>query len=407
MNNINILRVKLLIICCGIGVLVSAQNLAGVWKGNLSQQGSSAQYTYEMRITQDGASISGIAVSKAPTGDSARFNLTGIWDAGKIILQELQQLEPKTPRWCLKYVELQLTQEGNQSILSGPWKADACEPGRMRLSKTKAFQQEVITETIPFSMPGRWTGHLSQSDREYGFYYELEIAEGGTGVSYIVSEDNGGSANHALTWAHNEASGQVSIRESEVVKRTDPQWPWCIKSANFRLRKTDQSYIIEGSWEGYIEGWEGQRKGRCASGSILLEKPILTRQTVKMVEEAYQVAEKNTLRTVKVGRVLEVQSERLQIQVWDNGTVDGDAVTLFLNGERLLYNYRVSKRKMTVPVQLKQDNNFLILHAEDIGSISPNTVAVSVNDGVKEQVIILSSNLNFSGAVMIRRFRRQ
>ena len=402
-----LLRVKLVVILWCIGSALVAQNLAGVWKGSLSQQGSSAQYTYEMHITQDGAAISGIAISMAPTGDSARFNLTGIWDDGQLILQELQQLEPETPRWCLKYVELKLTQEANQYILSGNWKADACEPGRIQVRKTKQTQQEVITETVPFRINGRWTGHLSQVDREYGFYYELDLAEGGTGISYIVSEDNGGSANHALRWVYDQSSALISIKESEIVNRTDPQWPWCIKSANFRMRKADQRYIIEGSWEGYIEGWEGIQKGKCASGTLYLEKPILTRQTVATVEEAYHKSEKSSLRTVKVGRVLEVQNERLQIQVWDNGTVDGDAVTLFLNGERLLYNYRVSKRKMTVPVQLKQDNNFLILHAEDIGSISPNTVAVSVNDGVKEQVIIMSSNLNFSGAVMIKRFRRK
>ena len=102
---------------------------------------------------------------------------------------------------------------------------------------------------------------------------------------------------------------------------------------------------------------------------------------------------------------LEVQGSRLNIHVWDNGTVDGDRVTLFLNGERLLYNHYVNKHKMAIPVTLKQDNNFLILHAEDIGSITPNTVAVSVDDGVKEQTIILSSNLDFSGAVMIRRLK--
>ena len=41
-------------------------------------------------------------------------------------------------------------------------------------------------------------------------------------------------------------------------------------------------------------------------------------------------------RTIKVERVLEVQSSSIKIKVWDNGTVDGDVATLFLNGERIL-----------------------------------------------------------------------
>lgn len=381
------------------------QNLAGIWKGTLSQQGASAPYTYEMRINQDGTSVSGIAVSRAVTGDSARFTLTGLWDNGKLILQELTQIEPKTPRWCLKYAVLELKLENDQYRLSGGWTADACSPGRMELSKSVTARQEVVVEETPFTITGQWTGHLNQTDREYGFYYEFDLSDDGTGQSYIVSEGNGGSARHALRWTYDESTGRLRIEESEVIQREDPKWPWCIKSATFQLRKADQRYVIEGNWDGYIEGYKGVPKGRCAAGSLYLEKPVLTRQTLKMVADDYRSTDENNIRTVKVERVIEVQNDQLQIRVWDNGTVDGDAVTLFINGKRLLYNYRVSKRKMTVPIKLEQDNNFLILHAEDIGSIAPNTVAVSVYDGVKEQTLILSSNLDFSGAVMIKRFR--
>ncbi len=53
---------------------------------------------------------------------------------------------------------------------------------------------------------------------------------------------------------------------------------------------------------------------------------------------------------------------------------------------------------------LRKENNLLILHAEDLGAIIPNTVAVSIYDGSKEEIIILSSNLNVSGAILIRQF---
>lgn len=399
------LRAKFTMVGILLGFLAFGQNLAGIWKGTLTQEGSSGQYTYELRLSQEGNSISGISVSHAPTGDSARFSLTGILDNGQLILQELTQMEPETPRWCLKYAELKLERQDNAYQLSGGWTADACKPGRITVRKAVTMREEVVTEVEPFTITGEWTGHLNQSDREYGFYYEIKLSEGGTGQSYIVSEGSGGSARHALTWRYDEATRKLWIEESRVVERQDPDWPWCIKSAAFSLRKADQRYVLEGDWQGFIEGYKGIAKGRCAAGSLILEKPIVTRQTLKMVADDYQGAGQNNIRAVKVERVLEVKSKDLQIRVWDNGTVDGDVVTLFINGRRLLYNYRVSKRKMTIPVTLDRDNNFLILHADDIGSISPNTVAVSVYDGVHEQTIILSSNLDFSGAVMIRRFR--
>ena len=108
---------------------------------------------------------------------------------------------------------------------------------------------------------------------------------------------------------------------------------------------------------------------------------------------------------MKIDKVIQVQSKKLRIKVWDNGTVDGDFVTLLLNGKKILDNYRVDKRKWSIPVEILEGDNFLILHAEDLGDISPNTVAVSIDDGVKEVIIVMSSNLDVSGAILIKPFR--
>ena len=56
----------------------------------------------------------------------------------------------------------------------------------------------------------------------------------------------------------------------------------------------------------------------------------------------------------------------------------------------------------TFPIQLREESNFLIMHANDLGDIAPNTVALSIDDGVKEQRLIVSSNLAESGAVLIK-----
>jgi len=162
--------------------------------------------------------------------------------------------------------------------------------------------------------------------------------------------------------------------------------------------------VLEGAWEGYIEG-NTPPEGRCAPGTIVLEKPILTRSIVKTIEQPFQAYEISTQRQAKIMSTVEVKSANIKLKIWDNGTVDGDIATVFLNGEQLVKRYRVSKYKYSIPVTLKEDNNFLILHAEDLGDIPPNTVAVSVDDGIREQIIVLSSNLKESGAILIRQFK--
>jgi hypothetical protein len=134
-----------------------------------------------------------------------------------------------------------------------------------------------------------------------------------------------------------------------------------------------------------------------------LEKPVIKKEEAAQ-KPVYQDYLTNQGRKVQAERVLEVRRKQVKIRVWDNGTVDGDVLSLFVNGELLLKNYRVTRNKYELFVTLDKPVNYLILHAINLGSISPNTVAVSVDDGTGEQVVIVSSNLDTSGAVMIREF---
>ena len=385
----------------------TAQDLTGRWEGYLNQDGLADTFLYQINIEQDGKGVSGTSTSKTKDGSNgAKFLVSGLWENKRLILQELQQLEPNAPLWCLKFAELEYSAEPGQHILSGRWKATDCTPGDIYLWKKATFKKSTIVDTftrmIPPTITGKWTGTLSQSDRDYGFYFEVDLNEGDVGQSYIVSEDNGGSATHALKWEM--VDNEISFRERDIIKKSDGNWRWCIKSAILKFNREEAKLTLEGDWEGYIEGYS-MSTGSCANGRLYLEKPILTETIVKEKQVAVDLYEKEYKRTVKIARVLEVSQPNIKIKVWDNGTVDGDIVTLFLNGDRILYKQRVTKRKLGIPVTLTRESNFLILHAEDLGDISPNTVAVSVDDGVEEQIIILSSNLEESGAVLIREFK--
>ena len=384
-----------------------AQQLGGEWEGRLVQDGKQEAFYYLLQIEQEGNAFSGSSFSRTPDGErSARFVVTGFLDGDQLILQEIQQLEPAEPKWCMKYATLKLGEDDGVPTLEGAWEAKGCTPGKLFLKQRVTVIDELVEREVPFTMEGKWTGHLAQSDRDYGFYFELTLGETTIGKSYIVSEDNGGSAHHQLVWniSGDGEAKRLSFEESEVTIRTDEKWRWCIKSADLSIREEAHKYVMEGEWKGYIEGYTVET-GPCASGNIYLEKPILTEKFKKQTVQASKPYEDENKRKVKVGQVVEVENAQLRIRVWDNGAVDGDYVTLFLNGQRILHNYRVSKSKRAIPVKLDQDDNFLILHAEDLGDISPNTVAVSIDDGVREQQIILSSNLRESGAILIKQIQ--
>ncbi len=397
------------------------QDWTGTWSGEVTQDGKSNRFIYTIYMEQDGQKIYGTSTSKAATGGSdAKFEIGGIWDGETMTLQEVKQLEPPNAKWCLKHIRLTPLNENDSTVLKGKWEAQGCTPGSITLSRKLSVGRSQLTagNQIPntqYPMHGKYTGTLSQSDRDYGFYFEIWLEEDGTGSSRITSDGEGGNATHQLKWAYNEAKSEIKLSEQKVTEKSVADWPWCIKRATLFFQKDENRMSLVGDWEGFIEGYD-DNSGPCAPGQLYLERPVFKKEEIVPVKISegktpdppapkgvlkYKQQEK---REVEVDRVLEVKNNTVRVRVWDNGIIDGDILTLFVNGEMILENYRVTRRKHETIVKLDKPTNFLILHAINLGSISPNTVAVSVDDGIEEQVVIMSSNLDKSGAIMIRQF---
>lgn len=403
------MRKNLTLLCLLINLALQAQNLSGFWVGTVMQNGRPNVFSYQLDLQQEGTTLTGKAVSITQDGSAtAEFSIAGTWEGGgKLILQELTQVSPKGGGWCLKYASLRLGTTGDGVwVLQGGWLADNCSPGTMRLVKEADSNQLDVGADV-FAPEGIWTGHLSQTDRAYEFYYELELKEGGTGYSKIMSEENGGSARQMLKWRLNEARDSLIVEEQGVVEKTDPNWRWCIKKLKMRLDEDISHFGFTGVWEGRLDATETQKAGACAPGKLYLEKPILDKEVKANIRGLQtQTSITSQGRKLKLQRTIQVNAPELTISVWDNGTEDGDVITLFFNGHQLAKQHRISKNKSNYRVKLTGNENFLILQAEDLGTIRPNTVAVSINDGIREQVLVMSADFEENGAVLIRRIEQ-
>jgi hypothetical protein len=375
--------------------LLWGQSVTGHWQGVIYQPETDLTYRYALTLHQDGAGVSGRSVVTADsTAERAEFIVSGTFDGERLRLQEIEQVYPADSPWCLKFLELEPA--GEQ--LTGAWTARGCRPGTAVLTRVGGGAR--FARPFPY---GRWAGELQQSDRDYGFFFELDLAGDGTGRSHIVSEANGGEAFHQLHWELRPATGELMLREDSVVRKTDPAWRWCIKTLQLQPDTTATARRLHGSWSGHIENTDGA----CAPGTVVLEQLPTLRDTLAPTNFTADSYQARTGRRVHVDRLIKVRSDRVHIRVWDAGTVDGDVATVFLNGERILHQYRVTKRRPGIPVRVKPGENLLILHAEDLGDIVPNTVAVGIDDGFELQTVILNANLSESGAILIQPFARE
>lgn len=107
----------------------------------------------------------------------------------------------------------------------------------------------------------------------------------------------------------------------------------------------------------------------------------------------------DTTRDVDVQESFEVNHKHVRIRVWDRNEVDGDVVTLFMNDELIKKDLRLKKRKRSFKVKLKPGSNILVMYAENLGDIPPNTAALEIKDGKKKRNVNLVSDNGKSGAV--------
>ena len=105
---------------------------------------------------------------------------------------------------------------------------------------------------------------------------------------------------------------------------------------------------------------------------------------------------------VKLKESISLDSKQVKVSIWDNNVEDGDIISLSLNGEWIIRNLRVSKCKATFFLDLLEDENFLIMKAENIGEKPPNTAAFYFETDNFKKEIVLNSDLGKSEMVSIK-----
>lgn len=105
-------------------------------------------------------------------------------------------------------------------------------------------------------------------------------------------------------------------------------------------------------------------------------------------------------RDIEVQKVITVNAKIIKLAVWDNERVDGDKISLSLNGKWILRNYEIVKEKHNFEITLIPNQvNQLVFFAENLGTIPPNTSAINIQYEGYNKTHIMRSNLDKSGSI--------
>jgi hypothetical protein len=125
-------------------------------------------------------------------------------------------------------------------------------------------------------------------------------------------------------------------------------------------------------------------------------------------KEEQQLVEKFEQRKNIYNKDLEIESDSIRISFYDNGDIDGDSISVFLNKKPVLTNQILTSRSLNLYLALDTltSVNEISMFADNLGRIPPNTALMVISDGINRYEVYLSSSLTQNGAVRLKRKKK-
>lgn len=123
-----------------------------------------------------------------------------------------------------------------------------------------------------------------------------------------------------------------------------------------------------------------------------LEKPVLKLPTI------------TRSRSNELIQTLTVKNKEVQVKLYDNGEVDDDTISVYLDNKLVLSSKRLSTAPLVLSLNMERDGeeHVLVMVAENLGRIPPNTSLMIVSDGDRRYEVRVTSTEQKNAMIRFR-----
>lgn len=141
------------------------------------------------------------------------------------------------------------------------------------------------------------------------------------------------------------------------------------------------------------------------SNTVAVNTTMITPEVKSPVANPGGAAAFIDLRKTIATQYVPFSSDSIVLALYDNGEIDGDTVSVTLNGELLMskQGLKGAAIKKTIYIPAGSDELTLILYAENLGKYPPNTGLLVVYDGEDRHQVHFSADLTQNAAVIFKR----
>jgi hypothetical protein len=340
---------------------VTAQNLTGIWKGYfISDEGE--QYKLEFQVSQNNSyGVTGVSYSYLDIRFYGKATMTGsfVKTSSSFKIREIKTVEVKSSlggATCIMNYNFKYSRSGKEEFLEGtylgkyeskyttnpPPSWGDCGGGRVFLRKvtTSDFYVE------PFLRNKLKTGPV---------IYNKPPVKKDTAVTKIIT---------------------APVRKQVVITKPRVNNKPVIKPVTNPVAKSDST------------------KNKVTTPPVVRSNPPVVIPRPAVLKE----------RTNELVRTLVVKNQDVIVKLYDNGEIDGDSISVYLDNKLVLSSKRLTATPLIVKVKMEEDNeeHELTMVAENLGSIPPNTSLMVVESGEQRFDVRITSTEQKNAVVRFR-----
>ena len=381
------------ILLCFLSLSAVGQDLTGIWRGHFRSAGNRMieqllgeedRYKLEIQVDQKAKQFNGVTYSYKTTVFYGKATCSGAVNTStkKVILEELKIVELRMVAGtaCVMTYFLQYSKSGDEEFLEGTYTSmnttDSSNCGRGTVFLRKVPTSDFYKE--PF---------LVNREKEKEKETEKEKPKK---APVIASNDD----KPAATTKPN------STAKKPATTTTKPAATTTTKPANKPTTNTAKKTVP-------------QKTTSTTPPVVKTPTPVNKNNTVKVVPlDTIAKVEKKPVVTPKVlltrenelVKTISTNANEITIDLYDNGTIDNDTVSVYVDKKLVVAKQRLTGKPITVKFTLDQNNTFheLVMVAENLGEIPPNTSLMVVKAGSKQYEVRITSNEQKNAVVIFK-----
>ncbi|RYY50045.1 MAG: hypothetical protein EOO06_05225 [Chitinophagaceae bacterium] len=453
----------LLIFLVPAGLFAQEKDITGLWKGSLFNDTTQKFYRYEIGISKDKGKYTGFSHTWFLIGDTQYFGVKKvairIANDGKILIEDnglIANNYPIPPNKGVRQLNV-LTLNAADSImtLTGPFSTNRTKDyhsltGSIQLQRKNDFWQSSLVphlqelgrdEELSFVKADKEAlarkneaekqaelaerRAIAMNEKKADEKKKLDLAtekkqqredELIAKASSKVAADRKSEEEKALVKSERlrEETARAEAAEKEKTNKLLAKQEMARKNAETKLeakqaadqKKSEASAAAEK--EKMDKALARQEEGR--NNTVLSKKNTTPpdkkdeKPTSPPVYYSEPAADVNLRKTV-VQQTVNFSSDSLELTLYDNGEIDGDTVSVLMNGKLLLAKQGLGIKAIrhTIYIPHDVDKVEMVMYAETLGSIPPNTGLLVIKDGKELYEIRFSGDLQKNAAIVFNR----